>query len=456
MPLHAEQLRKATAHYGKVGANLQFRLLNESIKKAITGIKISAKERNALLELDRELRLIAAEVNEQEKLRLAIAAVKLFIVSQENENRNAALLNSFVKHGLYRMLYRNSSIKGEEGSEVLGRLLKNGFWGVGLSALILIMFATVSFVAAPVWITVIATTLFASSMTFLSAILYGVVNDLFATRANLPYFLLGHQPAQKSLLRTNDPIAQGVAWGVAATFGPAVLASIVFGIATAITASLVPFATFIFPVMLVAMPLIALGADIYAKRKAKEYMSAGVEIPSAFLNTYQTRGLASMCSTKEEKAAWFANSDRNFFGFTKMPLIGLSALAAMITLSSVHTLLPAVLFSATLAATMPIAFAGVAIVALTIAGIYMYVNRNKQIDNRFKLAFDKAPNAVAELYLDEDLALVEELNNGASSEIARSEEPLAPQHFLSPLSGALAAAASAPPYLVETAMQAKV
>ncbi len=105
-------------------------------------------------------------------------------------------------------MYRNALVKGEDDESILGQLLKNGFIGVGIAALGIILFAAASLLGAPVWVTVIANAFFASSVTHLAALVYGVVNDLFATRSNLAYFLLGHQPQQASILRTNDPAAK--------------------------------------------------------------------------------------------------------------------------------------------------------------------------------------------------------------------------------------------------------
>jgi MFS family permease len=317
--------------------------------------------------------------------------------------------------------------------------LKNGYIGVAIAALITVLFATSALFGAPVWLTVIASALFASAVTYLSALVYGVFNDLFATKASLPYFLLGHQPQQQSLLRTNDPVAQGVAWGIAATYGPALLASIAFGIGTVITASFVPMASFIFPVMFIAMPLIAFGADIYAKRKAKQYVKEGHEyygnLDYARLgaNYYQINGLTQMAPNKEDKAAWLANSDRNMFGFTKLPLIGVGVLASAITLSAVHSFLPAFLFSTLLATTVPVAFVAAAIVFLVAAGAYMYINRNKQIDNKFKLAFEAQQNLEHELYLDDDLDLVEQLSEGFKSKIPDLVVSGEPSHYPNPL-----------------------
>jgi hypothetical protein len=57
---------------------------------------------------------------------------------------------------------------------------------------------------------------------------------------------------------------------------------------------------------------------------------------------------------------------------------------------------------------IPAVFAAVACVTLIVAGVYMYVNRNKQVDDRYRLEFDRAeiePN----LYFDEDMTYVHEL-----------------------------------------------
>jgi hypothetical protein len=51
-----------------------------------------------------------------------------------------------------------------------------------------------------------------------------------------------------------------------------------------------------------------------------------------------------------------------------------------------------------LATVIPVAFAVAAVVFLAAAGTYMYVNRNKQIDNRFKLVFEPDAKLDHELY----------------------------------------------------------
>lgn len=397
------ELRDAVQRYGK-------QVFNE--KEQVRILYFILEDAKNKLVKDSEIYKFIAEnqlkLEDKENLKEAIRVVNAFVIDLEAKDHDGITVTYLKKHGLYRILYRNPQIMGEElpPDDILHKLLRNGFIGVAASALIILLFSATVFFAAPFWLTAIATGLFVGASTYLSGILYGVVNDIFATRANLPYFLLGHQPQQKSLLRTNNKVAQGVAWGVAATFGPVVIATIVFTVAATITAFFVPMATFLLPVMMIAMPLIAVGAEFYARKKAREYIEQGEEFRWMGSNQYQQNGLDYMCPTKPERAAWYANSDRNMFGFTKVPLIGLGALVGLIVLSAVSIFLPPLLLvSPIIAMAIPIVFAAVACVTLIAAGVYMYVNRNKQIDDRYRLEFDRAeiePN----LYFDEDMTYV--------------------------------------------------
>ncbi|WP_419419761.1 hypothetical protein ACNVED_00195 [Legionella sp. D16C41] len=401
-----EELRDLVHRYGKqvFSEKEQIRILYFMLEDA----------KNKLIKDSEIYKLIAEnqlKLEGKENLKEAIRIVNQFIVALEARDQDGATVNYLKKHGFYRILYHNPQIMGEElpPNDILHKLLRNGFIGIAAAAPIILLFVATVFFAAPFWLTAIATGLFVGASTYLSGILYGVVNDLFATHSNLPYFLLGHQPQQKSLLRTNDKVAQGIAWGVAATFGPVVIATILFTLAATITAFFVPMATFLLPAMMIAMPLIAVGAEFYARKKAREYIEQGEEFRWMGSNEYQRDGLDYMCPNKPARAAWYANSDRNMFGFTKVPLIGLSALVGLIVLSAVSMFLPPLLFaSPIIAIAIPAAFAAVACVTLIAAGMYMYVNRNKQVDDRYRLEFNRAevePN----LYFDEDMTYVQEL-----------------------------------------------
>lgn len=329
--------------------------------------------------------------NEQADTKLIYAKKRItqLIAELEDHSHGQPTLSRLDRAGLNKFLFRNAQLKGIELPEDDGLkiLLKSGFIGVAISALFIALFIATSFMAAPAWLSVIATGLFTGSATYLSGIIYGVVNDIFATNMNLPYFLLGHQPQQKSLLKTNDPIAQGIAWGVAATFGPVVAASVVFAVIGSITAAFVPLATFTLPIIMLAMPLIAAGAEFYAKQRVVEIpQEQDVNLILYYTNLYQRKGLEFMCPTSKEKAAWFANSDRNVFGFFKVPFIGAGALVLLVGLSAASGLLPAALFSSSLlSVVLPASFAMIGVVTLSAAGIYMHANKDTQLDNRYKL-----------------------------------------------------------------------
>ncbi|MFJ1268077.1 hypothetical protein ACD661_05880 [Legionella lytica] len=336
---------------------------------------------------------------------------KLIALLEQREDGKSTLAH-FKKHGVYRILYRNPTMRGQQAPEDddLNQLLRAGYAGIGISAVIIAFFVATTLVGgAPFWLTAISAGLFTGASTYLSGILYGVVNDLFATKANLPYFLLGHQPQQTSMLRTNNKIAQGIAWGVAATFGPVVLASVLFTLVATVTAFFVPLATFVLPAMMIAMPLIAVGAEIYARKMAIEHQNQRYihNLTSRLgINSYQKDGIDLMCQTPHELAAWLANGDRNLFGFQRVPLIGLGALAGFVGLSVFSTLVPPVLFaSPIIAMAVPAAFAAVAALTLAAGGVYTYANRNTMLDDRYRMEFEG--DIKPELYIDEDAVYVQ-------------------------------------------------
>ncbi|CAM4488583.1 MAG: hypothetical protein LEGION0403_FIIPPAGN_00420 [Legionella sp.] len=285
-----------------------------------------------------------------------------------------------------------------------------------------------------------------------------MVNDLFATKANLPYFLLGHQIQQTSMLRTNNKIAQGIAWGVAATFGPATLASVLFTVVATVTTFFVPLATFALPVMIIAMPLIAVGAEIYAQKMTTAHQNQYGErlsplINGLWLNDYQTDGINSMCQTPHELAAWLANGDRNRFGFLRLPFIGVGALVGFVGLSVLSTLFPPVLFaSPIIAMVVPAAFAGAATLSLVAGGIYTYANRNIMLDDRYRMEFDG--ELKPELYLDEDAEYVQtvlrkypnpdfsEEDSTLPATLTKKEEPKEVPHFPPIISLAISSASA--------------
>lgn len=347
-----------------------------------------------------------SDIDKKQKIRLmrAVAKINLMLVMLEEQKSVTEFLDHLKLQGLYRIIYHNPILKGQTifDDDILNVLLRRGFQGMGISALSIALFVTTNLLNAPSWIMPISTGFFVGSVTYLAGISYGVTNDLFATHSNLPYFLLGHQPQQVSFLKTNDPVVHGVAWGIAATFAPVVIASIVFTITISIMAAFVRVPTFILPLLITAMPLVAIAAELYARRRAMGYEKNGMPGFGIGSNSYQSDGLRFMSPTNAEKAAWFANSDRNMFGFTKVPFVGLAALITMITLGLVEDKRSTILMNSTFwSVAVPTGFSSAVLLALVIAGTYMHMNRDKQTDNRFKLDFTKGN--YKGLYLEEDM-----------------------------------------------------
>jgi len=330
---------------------------------------------------------------------------KTFIETIEDENLSPALAEAYRKHGIYQMLYHNGvmghyttlgpfGMYDKELYPPLGpTIMQFAMVGLGFATLSIAFFATVALLGLSGGWVIAATALFGSAIAYMGGLLYGILNDIFATKANLPYFLLGHQATQHSFFSSNDPLVQAIGWGVIAAQPIAVIAALVFGIAIFATmmASASPVLTFILPLMLVVVPLFAVCANAYAKRSADKYVTEGISLKMlpedtkqkfrtalnlpadaekvdldqidfdsplfrslvnelGLLNDYQLDGLALMSSSKKDKANWLANSDRNMLGYAATPLLAITSLVLMLTLTSV----PAVLFSPLLSILIPV------------------------------------------------------------------------------------------------------
>ena len=367
---------------------------------------------------------------------------KTFIERVEDENLSAALLEAYQKHHINEILYHNGVIGyyttgaimrfadtethlyDKEKFPPLGPFaVKFAMVGLGIATLSVSFFTTVALLGLSGGWVIAATALFSAAMAYMGGLLYSILNDIFATKANLPYFLLGHQDTQHSFFSSNDPLVQAIGWGIIAAQPIAVIAALVFGITTAIMmASSAPVLTFILPLMLVVVPLFAVCANAYAEYSANNYIKEGIsfkmlpkeikeklrtalKLPAdaekldldqvdfdspAFrslikelgaLNDYQLDGLALMSSSKKDKANWLANGERNLLGYVVTPLLAITSLTLMLTLTSV----PAVLFSPLLSVIIPVVSAVIAIALLATALHYVSTNQDKQVDNRYKL-----------------------------------------------------------------------
>lgn len=309
---------------------------------------------------------------------------KLFLETLEDTGIPSSLQNSINEQRLHRVLYHHSRMGISKFYTELGpQLLQRALILLACSAVSVAIFATVSFLGLVILMP-LATALFAASVAYVGGLSYGISNDLLATRANLAYFVLGHQPDQRSFFISNDPVVQAIAWGVIATQDLAQIAALVFGVAVFITAtvSTAPIATFVLPLLFVALPCAVLAADLFAQYRVRQYMERDVSL-ERLIDGYQMAGHELMSYRKKDQANWLANSDRNLAGYIGAPLLAIGALVAMLTIS--EAAVPIVLFSPLLSTIIPVIASAIVILALVIALRYALANQDRQIDNKYKL-----------------------------------------------------------------------
>lgn len=285
-------------------------------------------------------------------------------------------------------------LKGELDT-TLRQLLTIGNIATVAAILGISLFAVLSFFTVPFVVTLIGSAIFASSMVYLSAMAYGIVNDIIGSLSNLPYFMLGHQPQQKSMIISNKPAAVGIAWGIAASAPLALLGSLIFGAAVFVTGWFAPVALFALPLIAFTAPIVLLIAHLVAKNHEQKLIKDPLSPAHTLdwrltrLNDYQIDRLMRMSNTPEEKARWFANSTRNVGGFIGLPLAGIASGMTVLAASGFSAYLPALLFSPLFSTMIPLAIAGILVVGISAALIYLAHEHNKQIDNQYKLDFSE-------------------------------------------------------------------
>ena len=369
-----------------------------------------AKKHTENSNLIQNIEELISSISKGSEMKVVIEEFNEMLAQWEHSSEAKEIVNYLKSKHIYRILYRNPKIKGEEvDDDILPKLLKQGYIGVAICVLFIGAFVATTLLAGPFWLTAIATGLFIGSSIYLTTLLYGVINDLFATHSNVAYFLLGHQEQQKSMLRTNDKIAQGFAWGVAATYVLGLTGAIALTLVTTIIAFFVPMAVFLIPAIVVGIAAVTIGAEFFARYIAHKTLKENSRHISVGANAYQEEGLEFMNPTREDRAAWWGNGYRNGFGFLGVPFIFLAAVTALIVLSGVSMFLPPLLFvSPLLAVIIPAATLASVALFLLAGGLYTYLNRERHVDDRCNLDF--GPGEVNyDLYLEEDEGCVNEV-----------------------------------------------
>lgn len=382
----------------------------------------------------------------------------------EEKNLSPKLLKAFKENKIYEMVYHHPVLTGQYNSLPDDKKFEKLFAGLShinptgpfligvaqkgviIAALSTALYLTTPFVTSALLLSV-TSSLFAGSIAYLAGLSYGIINDLFATRFNLAYFLVGHQPQQKNLIISNDKNVQAIAWGVAATFLLSSIAAIVFAITVFFNGVNAPF---ILPLLLISTPFISLLAEGIARLSEHRYQQQGLEpfwlIRLTLKNDTELEGtLKKHCALSDEeisfirkgekiksfsfaekrfytiskklatleelkhyqylrvvsgyqlevlkhtsnspKAAnrWFANSDRNTFGYLAVPSTAITALVLSITITNT----PLFLLSPLFAVYLPALAATLAITGLGLSFNYALKNQEMQHDDRYKLHVER-------------------------------------------------------------------
>lgn len=179
----------------------------------------------------------------------------------------------------------------------------------------------------------------------LTAVCYGIANDQLACRQCIHYFTVGHTPFHRRLLATDDPIINGIVWGIHATWKEGLIAGMVMALAAqatnliAITAlQLTPFAI-----------AIALGVCLLSHWKATEEEQAwkapekremlnmrfqGFIFPNEGYHPVDLRRVP-----EEQRAAYLGVGARNAASYSFMPMSGLLLAVGTVAARIISTLL---------------------------------------------------------------------------------------------------------------------
>ncbi|MCX7114686.1 MAG: hypothetical protein NTW08_02070 [Gammaproteobacteria bacterium] len=281
----------------------------------------------------------------------------------------------------------NHAVHGKLNIQIVS-ILADGKVTMLLASLGIVFFVTSCFIAFPIVLAQLALAAFVASMVYLTGILYGILNDFFAVKASRAYFMIGHQPNQGSLIKSNSIPSLAIAWGILATHGLSLIAGILFAIAVFIAAFFVTIPMFIPTILLLGMPLFVLAAHTFSNWKTGALKDVNQEFRNWWKDEIQETQIRDMNFDIDDKRSWLSNGYRNGFGYAVMPLLGV---VGMITLFTVNV--GAFLSVGLFATLFPISVGGLAILLVGIALVYLKVNHEKQDTDYHQLVFDETTPA---------------------------------------------------------------
>lgn len=206
-------------------------------------------------------------------------------------------------------------------------------WGIVVTVISLAAFIVPFFITFPY-----AWTVQTFALGVLTAVSYGIVNDMMAVRQSKHYFTEGHTPFHLRLLSSDDPNANAIVWGIFATWGLGALAGILLAVSGTVTETVAINPEYLAPFA----GLGALGVCVYAHVKSKEmehaYTSdAAKNALNAFYDKFEIEPQSSDFHRvyfrnvpDVERAGHHAVGTRNNIGYLAMSLLGVILLISLV------------------------------------------------------------------------------------------------------------------------------
>lgn len=253
----------------------------------------------------------------------------------------------------------------------------------------------------------------------LNIIFYGIVNDILGVRDSMEYFRFGHQPGQLNTVSipSTNKNAQAFHWGVLATWLLSAIGASIIGFTASISAPVTPF---IYPLISTLVAGVLIGAERSSKARMVNFRD-NLHIPSLPSNDI------------EAKKNWRRCSDRNVFGYTTLPLIGVGIAVGIYTsaFNGLAAMLPTALLP--LASPLMPVILGAPMVLFCNGMLINYLrDRNSiELDQTLPRKFGTNPNFIPELEQSErTLAtrpdLSQDLSVHATNRTGATPAPFAP------------------------------
>ncbi len=161
----------------------------------------------------------------------------------------------------------------------------------------------------------------------LTAVGYGIANDLLACQQCVTYFTNGHMDRHVRLLKSDDPIKNGIIWGIGSTAGLGLLGGIALAVAARATKYHPITAGQIVPSMIGLSTITCIFAHFKAKEAEAYLQKPENQKHPAFMQIFDKiilpkPGFHPVDLRKvppEQRAAWFGVGIRNAIGFTVLP-----------------------------------------------------------------------------------------------------------------------------------------